>query len=211
MGGFLPTALVLAMVVLLLWDWGGLAAQEPDSRTMELRIAAASSQDANTIALAKGTAERDIYRDGKLIAKWVLVLPEKVTSFVENRHLVTRRADGGKAELLVLVSTDDVTDKHVRRIGSGLDRFGGLALDVSLDEEGGRKLGNLSRRNLSRDDRVRHAAAILMLTDWSSKPEVARLNLRNWVELYKIFNCSGSFRVSACLISASHLSDWDLV
>jgi hypothetical protein len=128
---------------------------------MELRIAASPAEDVEIVQAAKQIGKQEVYGNGELAAKWVPTLQDKVDSFVQNPHLVTRESDAGQVELLVLVSDDDITEQYVRAIASDRDRFGQFALGVRLDNPGSGKLRRLSSNNLSTDSRVRHAAVIM--------------------------------------------------
>lgn len=151
----------LLIVVLVVSKGGVLLAQEPQRWTMELRIAASPTEDAKIVQAAKEVVHNELHFDGELVAKWVPILKKKVDSCLSNPHLVTRKIDNGRVQLLVLVGDDDITEQHVRAIASGRDRFGQFALGVRLDDPGSAKLRRLSSNNLSTDSRVRHAAVIM--------------------------------------------------
>jgi hypothetical protein len=128
---------------------------------MELRIAASPAEDVEIVQAAKQIGKQEVYGNGELAAKWVPTLQDKVDSFVQNPHLVTRESDAGQVQLLVLVSDDDITEQYVREIAAGKDRFGRLAVDIRLNDAGIGKLRRLSRNNLSTGSHVRHAAMIM--------------------------------------------------
>ncbi|MHC4499305.1 MAG: SecDF P1 head subdomain-containing protein [Planctomycetota bacterium] len=151
----------LLIVVLVVSSGDGLLAQQLQSWTMELRIAASPTEDVKIAQAAKEVAHKELHFDGELVAKWVPILKRKAESCLNNPHLVTRKIDNGRVELLVLVGDDDITEQYVRAIASERDRFGQFALGVRLDDPGSAKLRRLSSNNLSTDSRVRHAAVIM--------------------------------------------------
>jgi hypothetical protein len=151
----------LLIVVLVVSKGGVFLAQEPQMWTMELRIAASPTEDVRIVQAAKEVAGKELYFDGELVAKWVPILKGKVDSCLDSPHLVTRKIDSGRVELLVLVGDDDITEQYVRAIALDRDRYGQFALAVRLDGLGSAKLKRLSSNNLSSDGRVRNAAVIM--------------------------------------------------
>jgi hypothetical protein len=178
----------LLIVVLVVSSGDALLAQELQSWTMELRIAASPTEDVEIVQAAKQTGKQEVYGNGELAAKWVPTLQDKVDSFVQNPHLVTRESGAGQVELLVLVSDDDITEQYVRDIAAGKDRFGRLAVDIRLDDAGMGKLRRLSRNNLSTGSRVRHAAMIMDGKVYGAPELVATL--------YDAFQITGDFTES---------------
>ena len=123
-----------------------LSGQQQDSWTVEFRIAANATEDAAIVELGKSSKVQGVYRDGRLIGKWVEVLESAETVVEKKDNLVTRRSEQRGLELLVLTTPDDVNESDVRRISPSKDRLGRLALMLEFDDKGSSKIFNMTKK-----------------------------------------------------------------
>lgn len=145
MGKYTGKTMQLLIVILVLSLSTTLFGQQRKSWTMEFRIAANVAEDSNLVEIGKNSDKQKIYKDAKLIGKWVEVLDSVVPVLEKDPNLVTRRNDKGRLGLLVVINENDVTEDDVRRIYLGKDRNGRLALDVRFDDKGSSKIFNLTK------------------------------------------------------------------
>lgn len=128
-----------------------LCGREEGRWTMEFRITAHPAEEAKLVQSAKNSDGLEIYEDGTLVGKWVEVVESAQRDLEGDANLVTRRSDGGRLEVLVLIGADDVNESDVRRISRSRDRYGRLALSVEFNDEGSSKMFDLTRRYAYRE------------------------------------------------------------
>ncbi len=123
---------------------------EENGWSMEFRIAADPTKDTLIVNKAKSSPENELYEGKLLIAKWVPVIESKAPVFFDNSTFVTRRNTKAEVELLVLIGENDVTESDVCELGTTLDRYGKLALEVYFEDTDPPKIWKLTRKNLNR-------------------------------------------------------------
>lgn len=151
---------------------------------VELRLAADPAQDVDIIQKASTTENREIYKQGEIVAKWVPVHPRLASDLAENEHLVTRRRDDRQVELLVLIRENDITEDDIVRIAPGEDALGQTAIDVWLDSAATNRLLGLTR-HLSRGEDRRYLAGVVMGQVYAASEVVA--------PVYERFQIPGDF------------------
>jgi len=127
-----------------------LIATEENGWSMEFRIAADPVKDTLIVNKAKSSPDNELYEDKSLIAKWVPVIESKASDFLKHSSFVTRRNTKAEVELLVLIGENDVTESDVCELGTTLDRYGKLALEVYFEDTDPPKIWKLTRKNLNR-------------------------------------------------------------
>lgn len=140
------TCSIVLSLVFVTFSAGSLSGGEQGGWTMEFRITANPFGDAKVVRSGRSSDELKIYDDGTLVGKWVEVAESAERHLEEDPSLVTRRSEQGRLQLLVLISSNDVTEKDVRRISPSKDRYGGLALRFRFSDEGSSKLFNLTEK-----------------------------------------------------------------
>ncbi len=81
--------------------------------------------------------------ESRTLARWVKLAPEMRSS----EGLVTRES-GGETQVLVVTGKIDVNGGYLRRASPGIDEMGRTSVNFSLNSEGGRLFGILTRQNL---------------------------------------------------------------
>lgn len=140
------TCSIVLSLVFVTFSAGSLSGGEQGGWTMEFRIAANPFGDAKLVRSGRNSDQLKIYEDGTLVGKWVEVAESAERHLEEDPSLVTRRSEQGRLQLLVLISSNDVTEKDVRRISPSKDRYGSLALRFRFSDEGSSKLFNLTKK-----------------------------------------------------------------
>lgn len=139
--------------------------------SMEFRIAADPDKDKLVVDKAREDRNSKVYEDKSLIAKWVPAVESKTSDFLVNQSLVTRQDAHGGVELLVLITEDDITDRDVSELGTTLDRYGKLALEVCFKDTRPPKYLKLTKNNINRhlaqivDGQVHSAPQIVSAAD----------------------------------------------
>ncbi len=127
-----------------------LVAAERNAWSMEFRLVAHPDKEAVIVKKAKLSVRSELYEDKSLIAKWVPVIESKAPNFLDNSSFVTRKNTQGQIELLVLISENDVTEHNISELGTTLDRYGKLALEVRFEDADPPKLLKLTKDNIHR-------------------------------------------------------------
>ena len=161
----------LAVLYFMVLINGSLQGQVPDSWTMEVKIAANVTEDADICEVAESSNEREVFRDGQLVGKWVEVLESKEADLEKEPNLLTRRNKQGKLELLVFISANDVTEADVRFVSADKDVSGRLALKIILDKKGSTKIFNLTKTFCAYGE-PKHFAALIMDKKVYSAPKI---------------------------------------
>ncbi len=123
-----------------------LSGQQQDNWTVEFRIAANATEDVAIVELGKSNEDKDVYKEGRIVGKWVEVLKRAEAVVEKKDYLVTRRSEQHGLELLVLTTPDDVNESDVRRISPSKDRLGRLALMLEFDDKGTSKIFNMTKK-----------------------------------------------------------------
>jgi SecD/SecF fusion protein len=92
--------------------------------------------------------EKDVLLGGKKVAQWVRYLEREFGPADEEHGGIVKRAAGNVPEALVLVDEFNVTGRYLVHAKKGDDTTGHPAIHFKLNEEGGKRFEQLTKRNL---------------------------------------------------------------
>ncbi|MAG93407.1 MAG: hypothetical protein CMJ48_06625 [Planctomycetaceae bacterium] len=129
---------------------------------LEIRVLANKRDHATLIDKAVDSFPKPLVVEGKLRARWVPVGGKEQTEIGRHGDVAIRNDENKKPLALIVKDSQDVTSKHIVNVGRTVDNDGHTAISFALNEEGGRRLGELTGANQPSPDGFRRRLGIIV-------------------------------------------------
>lgn len=140
--------------------------------TFAVRIAANPHDHRHIVDLARGTSNRQVLENGRLIAEWLPVWPHGPAEkdLREEKEIVSR-AQGKEHAVLVLYSPSDITEDNMARASYTAATEGRHLVYIELTQRGDECITAITKSNLPIDG-VYHRAAMIVNGQVYSLPRI---------------------------------------
>ena len=115
-----------------------------------MRIVANINENTEIIEEAKKAVGCDIYKNGKVVARWTPVAKDRLGKFKIDESLPKRINKKGETEILVLFSVKDVTENNIITIGNIMDENEHVDLILVLNNAGASSFFEQTKNNNGR-------------------------------------------------------------
>ncbi|HEY2249912.1 MAG TPA: protein translocase subunit SecD, partial [Planctomycetaceae bacterium] len=154
--------------------------------TLEFSIVVNDTDNRDIIRAGKATSGTDVVVDGKIVAKWRPIAPDKDakgreipnTHFDNNPEIAVRQMAGrpkGYEEILIKYEEDlskQITGRLLKRANPTHDANGGPAVGFHFNQEGGYRFHELTSQNKPRKDGSKRLLAVLLNDEVYTAPQI---------------------------------------